>query len=299
MERKKSRVVNDKQKALTQDDYHLIRTIVLGWFFLHNVLMKLSPEDFAEKVFLKVTSSEKRPATIRLLFDLIREKSNPIVSPQEFNKKLAKETLDKSAQDMTKDIMMPFGDRRYDKQYLHAPRMSEILQYLKDRGLLEHIEGKKAIKKEIHRLPGKLEVKRDSSDIFGERFNGKPSAYKKTETVDKLAKLLQKAQARSIVYEILKRFNILYEHEKFMLSAFFIALKRSKPIDISRNDSLAQKVIKATNGPPVEERKIKSLQDQLIKLDENQVKQLAAERAMESIERQKNDAYFLTGLFRI
>jgi hypothetical protein len=92
----------DDNEELSQEDYQLISTIILGWFFLWNMLMKLTPEDYAEKVFLKIGKSKKKPGTIRLIFDSIRKKSNSMKSPYEFNQMLAREMLDKSMEDVTK-----------------------------------------------------------------------------------------------------------------------------------------------------------------------------------------------------
>jgi hypothetical protein len=51
--------------------------------------------------------------------------------------------------------------------------------------------------------------------------------------------------------------------------------------------------IKATASDRVDERKIKSLSEQLPKFDPDQIKQFAAERAKISIERRKGDANVL------
>ena len=188
--------------------------------------MKLTPEDFAEKVFLKIGKSNKKPAIIRLLFDLIGEKSNFMKSPDEFNQKLAREMLDKSTKDLAQNIRSQHGEQEYIQHYLNSRRMSEILQYLKDRHILKHIPSKLAIQKEMYPLPGR--VRRDSYERFGERFGGKPSAYKKNNLDRKSSRLLQKPKARNLVYAAIKEANIQYDCERFMLSAFFIALKKRR-----------------------------------------------------------------------
>ena len=105
---------------------------------------------------------------------------------------------------------------------------------------------------------------------------------------------MTKGQARKLVYKTLRNSGILYNYEKFCLASFFIALKRSK-----KSDSIAQRILKATSGNVVAESKIKSLQNQLMKLSDEQIKQFAAERAKVSMEERKDDAYFLLGLFRM
>jgi len=288
--RAEKQTTNDNEE-LSQEDYQLITTIVLGWFFLRNLLMKLTPEDYAEKVFLKIGKSNKKPATIRLLFDLIREKSNSMRSPNKFNQMLAEEMLDKSMEDVAQDMRLLQSNQKDIQHYLDSRRMSEMLRYLKDRHILKHIPGKQAIRKEMHRLPGRVGA--HSFDRFGERFGGKPSAYKKTTQMESLARLLQKTKARNLVYAALKEANILYDYKRFMLTAFYIAQKKCKLADTSR----VHKIIKAINNNPIEDWKIKSMQEQIANLDEYQIKQLAADRAKESIERRKDDAYFLAGLF--
>jgi hypothetical protein len=161
---------------------------------------------------------------------------------------------------------------------------------------LRHLEGKQDIRKEMRRLPGR--VGSHSFDTFNERFGGKPSAYKKTTLIDSLAGLLQKPKACNLVYAALKEANILYDCERFMLSAFFIALKRRRLSAVQRDISMVHKIIKATNSNPIEDWQIRSMREQIANLDEYQIKQFAAVRAKESIERRKDDAYFLAGLFK-
>lgn len=188
-------------EELSEEDYQMITTIVLGWFFLWNVLMKLTPEDYAEKVFLKIGKSKKKPSIIRLLFDIIREKSNLIRSPNEFNQILARKMLDQSEETLVNDTRLKQGNQKHLQHYLDPRRMSEILRHLRDRRVLRHIEGKQAIRKEMHRLPGR--VGSHSFDTFNDRFGGKPSADMKTANAESISKLLQKPKARSLVYETL------------------------------------------------------------------------------------------------
>jgi hypothetical protein len=263
------------------------------------MLMKMKPEDYAEKVFLKIGKSKKKPATIRLLFDLIRETSNSVKSPDEFNQALTREMLDQSIEAVEMDNWSHLNNQEHLLRYIDRRRMSEVLQYLTDRRVLRHIRGKQAIRKEMHRLPGRMG--RHSFDTFGERFGGQPSAYMKTTPVERINRLLQKPQARNLVYTVLKGTNILYEREWFMLSAFYIALKRRKRVDIHKNISMAQAVINATDNNPEENQEtelmVLSMQEQIANYDEGQIKQFAAEKAKESIKRRKDDADFLSGLF--
>jgi hypothetical protein len=114
-------------EELTEVDYQTITTIVLGWFFLWNVIMKQTPEDCAEKVFLKIGNSKNKPATIRLLSDLITEKSNSIKNPDEFNQALAREMLDQSMETFTYDMRFEQGNQKRLEHYLDSRRMSEVL----------------------------------------------------------------------------------------------------------------------------------------------------------------------------
>ena len=146
-------------------------------------------------------------------------------------------------------------------------------------------------------MPGRS--KKDEG-TFGERFGGRPSAYKKSEIMNRLSRLLlSKPQARDLVYKTLKDSGILYNYERFVLSALYFALIKGGPIDVSKSDSLAQKILKATGDDHIDESKVKSFRDLLLKLNSDEIKQLAAERAKLSIERRKDDASFLLGLFRV
>ena len=184
---------NDEEE-LTEEDYRAITTIVRRIFFLRNALMKMKPEHYADKVFLKIGKSKKKPSTIRLIFDLIMEESNPIKSPDEFNQALASKMLDQRLEDATKDSFLQSGNQEHFLRYLDRNRMSEVLQSLRDRALLKHIEGKQAIRKEMHRPPGR--VGSHSFDAFNERFGGKPSADVKSDNVKSISRLLQKSDGR-------------------------------------------------------------------------------------------------------
>jgi hypothetical protein len=177
---------------------------------------------------------------------LLREKSNSIKSPDEFNQVLTGEMLDQSMEAVVMDKRSQHINHDHLKPYLDSRRISEILQCLKDRRVLRHIRGKQDIRKEMHQLPGRTGS--HSFVTYGERFGGKPSAYKKTDLMENLTRLFQKTQARSLVYAALKEANILYECERFMLSAFYIALKRSKRRNMHKNISLVQGIIKVTNN---------------------------------------------------
>ena len=223
---------------------------------------------YARKL-LKAAGSQRRIAEIRLMFDSIREESNTLLSPEEYNDKLTREILDKSVNDL-EDITVAPEDRD-NMKILSPSNMNFVLETLVDIGLLESITGRNAIKRELHRYPGRSNP--GSKDTFAERFHGRPSAYKKSSRVNKLQKFISNPQARKFVYTTLRNSGILYNYEKFCLASFFIALKRNKKIDVSKSDSIAQNMLKATGGNVIAESKIKSMQNQLMKLSEEQIKQ--------------------------
>jgi hypothetical protein len=152
---------------------------------------------------------------------------------------------------------------------------------LKDADILDDIRGKEVIKHELNRMPGKLN--KHEAGIFGERFDGRPSAHKKSKTMNKLSTLLRsKPQACDLVYKTLNDSGILLNYETFVLSAFYLALRKSGEIDITKNESIAQKILRATGNDHVDENKIKSIHEELLKLNPEQIKQFAAERAKEA-----------------
>lgn len=286
-------------EELTEEDYLIITTIVRRMLLLRNALMKRKPEDYAEKVFLKIGKSKMKPSIIRLLFDLMTEESNPIKSPDEFNQALAREILGRSVEDGAKDSTLVSGNHEHLQRYLHRPRMSEALRLLRDRGVLKHIEGKQAIRKEMHRPPGR--VGSHSYDAFNERFLGKPSADVKSNNVKRISILLQNPVAQNIVYEALKETKILFEVERFMLSSFYFTLKKRKLTDEQKNILLVQIVRNATSSyGPIEDWQARSMYkqiyEQISKLNDSQIKQLAERKAKESTERRKDNVYFLAGL---
>jgi hypothetical protein len=291
--------VDKDKETLSQEDYQMVGRIILGWSLVYRLITKMTPEQYADKL-LKGTKSKRKLATVRLMFDAIREEADPLVTPQEFNEKLTKEMLDKSVNDL-RDLTVLSEEGVQLSQYLSSPDINFVLDTLEDIGILDNIIGKEAIKHELNRMPGRLKTKRDTDDTFGERFCGRPSAYKKSETMNKLSNLLHsKSQARDLVYNTLKDSNILFNYEAFVLSALYLALRKGGPIDISKNDSLAQKILRATGSDRVvDETKIEALREELLKLNPDQIKQFAAERAKIAVESRKDDASFLLGLFHM
>ena len=291
--------VEEDKETLNQEDYQMVARITLGWSLVYNLITKMTSEQYADKIFLKGTKSKRRLATVRLMFDTIRDGSDPLVTPREFNEKLAREMMDKSLNDLRDLTAVQAEEGSELSQYLTSPEINFVLETLEDANILDNIIGKEAIKHELNRMPGRAKKEKDE-DTFGERFGGRPSAYKKSETMNKLSRLLRsKPQARDLVYKTLKDSKILFNYERFVLSAFYLALRKSGPIDISKKDSIAQKILRATGYDHIDERKVKSLREEILKLNPDQIKQFAAERAKISVERRKDDANFLLGLFQM
>jgi hypothetical protein len=197
-----------------------------------------------------------------------------------------------------KDSSLDLGNQHFQR-YLDRNRMSEVLRPLRDKGVLKHIRGKQAIRKKMHRPPGR--VGSHSFDAFNERFKGKPSADVKSDNVKRISRLLQKPVAQKIVYEALKESNSLYVFERLMLSAFYFALKKRKLTDEQKNIILVQIVVNATSSyGPIEDWQARSMykqiNEQISKLDDSQIKQLAELKARESTGRPKDNVYFLAGL---
>ena len=284
------KVSSPEKKSLSPEEQELVAIIILGWSLIYNLLKKIRPEMYAQKL-LKAVGSQRRIAETRLMFDSIREESNTLLSPEEYNDKLTREMLDQSVNDLEDITVAP--EERGNVKILSPSNMNFVLKTLVDIGLLESITGRNAIKRNLHRYRGRSDS--GSKDTFAERFHGRPSAYKKSSRVNKLHKLITNPEARKLVYTTLRNSGILFNYEKFCFASVFIAQK----IDVSKGDSIAQRILKATGGNVIAESKIKSLQNQLMKLSDEQIKQFAAERAKVSMEERKDDAYFLLGLFRM
>jgi hypothetical protein len=288
--------VEKENETLSQEDYQMVARIILGWSLVYNLITKMTPEQYADKL-LRGTKSKRKLATIRLMFDAIRETSDPLATPKELNEKLTREMLDKSVNDL-RDLTIEAEEGVQLRQYLTSPEINFVVETLKDADILDNIRGKEPIKHELNRMPGKLN--KDEAGTFEERFGGRPSAYKKSEAMNRLSTLfLSKPQARDLVYKTLKDSGILLNYETFVLSALYLALRKSEEIDITKNESIAQKILRATGDDHVDESKIKSIREELLKLNPEQIKQFAAERAKAAVERRKDDASFLLGLFRM
>jgi hypothetical protein len=207
------KVEMDKE-TLSQEDLELIGRIILGWSLIYKLITRMTPERYADKL-LKGTKSKRKLATIRLMFDTIREGSDSLATPKEFNQKLATEMMETSLDDLN-DLAVQAEQPSELCQYLTSPDINFVLETFKDADILDSIAGKEAIKHELEKMPGRS--KKDEG-TFGERFGGRPSAYKKSETMSKLSRLLlSKPQARDLVYKTLKDSKILFNYERFILS---------------------------------------------------------------------------------
>ena len=120
------------------------------------------------------------------MFDSIREESNTLLTPEEYNDKLTREMLNQSVNDLEDITVAP--EERGNVKILSPSNMNFVLKTLVDIGLLESITGRNAIKHNLHRYPGRSDS--GSKDTFAERFHGRPSAYKKSSRVNKLHKLI-------------------------------------------------------------------------------------------------------------
>ena len=122
---------------LNQEDYQLVARVILGWSLVYNLIDKMTPERYADKL-LKGTKSKRKLATVRLMFDAIKETSDPLVTPKEFNEKLAREMLDKSVNDLS-DLTIEAEEGVQLKQYLTSPEINFVLETLKDADILDNI----------------------------------------------------------------------------------------------------------------------------------------------------------------
>ena len=164
----------------------MVARIILGSSVVYKLITRMTPEQHADKL-LKETKSKRKLGTIRLMFDAIRETSDSLATPKEFNKKLATEMMETSLDDL-RDLTLQAEEGIELSQYLTSPDINSVLETLEDAGILDNIIGKEAIKHELNRMPG---ISKKEEGTFGERFGGRPSAYKKSEIMNKLSNLLR------------------------------------------------------------------------------------------------------------
>ena len=65
------------------------------------------------------------------------------------------------------------------------------------------------------------------------------------------------------------------------------------------DETVAQKMIKATDSNPVNDSAIISFRKYLLSLNDSELQSLAAKRAELSVERRKGDPYSILGLFHL
>jgi hypothetical protein len=188
----------------------------------------------------------------------------------------------------TTDITTRLDDNVQSDIYLDPRRITEMLQKLESVGVYLNITGKKQIKSQR----GKTKRgKRQKHDTTIPNPAGRPSVYKITDLFQKLKRVMSKPEAQDLLYKHLKQSKLLYKYEKFMIEAGYHAIRM--------DETVAQKMIKATDSDPVTDSAINLFRKHLLTLDDSELEALAAKRAESSIERLKGDPYSILGLFHL
>jgi hypothetical protein len=147
------KVRRDKNQALNQNDLLMIGRIILGWSLIYKLITRMTPEQYGAKAFLRGTNSKRRLSTIRLMFDTIRERSDPLTTPKEFNERLARDMLYESVNDL-RDMTVKSEERVEITRYLDSPDMNFVLDTLEDGDIFDNVRGNwNCVKGQVDRIP--------------------------------------------------------------------------------------------------------------------------------------------------
>jgi hypothetical protein len=173
--------------------------------------------------------------------------------------------------------------------YLPPRDMRKVLKRLEKQGIYIHIEGKKHIKEEAKSRPGKSKF----SNEIRPRLKGRPSMYKISDYVDKFSKVISKPEACKLLNDSLLKSNLFYSVLKFVLKAFWYALRKDKTI--------LQNLFKAFNiniSKSNLDAIVYPLIERMTSLDDAALEELIDKSSKSAIEKKLLlDEFFLVGMF--
>jgi hypothetical protein len=272
------RAKNPAQNVTEQDREFIDMALIAAGMKLYNVIVAYTPQAYARKYLLEAT--KKDLAATRLAYEAA-ERGTPDswTAPGELNIKLA-EWLSEKAREAG----------QAEETYLHSRDLrQDVLQVLEKKGIYMNL------RQRIRRKRGK-EKHIGSARKLASRGGGRPSHYRITVDMEKLHLASAKPVVQDYLHAKLRKSNLQYLYEKFMISALFHAIRLAD--DEEQAAELAKNLVKSTGGgtDATGEAGMQEFIQWLRGLDEKQVEALAAKEAKESAKRKKGAAYFLPSL---
>jgi hypothetical protein len=212
-------------QKLTKKDKIILDQIVIKYAVTFYALIQKYPnaKRYAENVIVKKLRSNENIATLYTIGYIRNYPPDYVFRPGQINKTLANDIR----RTIPQDYMTLDSEENEDnsKRLLHPRDLRErVLKPLENHGIFIHLEGKAEIRsqeRKRHR-PGK---KSSSDEVRDDDHGGRPSAYKVTEEVEKLKKVMEKPRAIDFLYEKIIRSGLAHKLEKFKMLAFFHATK--------------------------------------------------------------------------
>lgn len=215
-------------QKLTEEDKEILDKVFFKYALTFYALIKKyrNPKKYAENVIVKKLRSDENLAALYTITYARNSPPNDVFRPGEINKALANDIR----KTIPQDYITLNSDENEDnsKGFLHPRDLRErVLKKLEDEGIFIHLEGKEEIRRQEHktRRPGK---RGSSEDIRDEDHGGKQSAYKVTEEVEKINKVMEKPGAIDFLYEKIINSGLAHKIEKFKMLAFFHATKKDE-----------------------------------------------------------------------
>jgi hypothetical protein len=211
-------------QKLTEEDIDILDQVFLKYAVKYYALTQQypNPKKYAEKIS-KTVKSEKDFAPLYTIAYLKNAPYDHLFKPSELNQRLANDM-----QQSYINITTEMEDYLSQNKRLLRPRFlrENVLQKLEEDGILLRLEGKKELRsyQRLLQRPGKKPSNRPTYNARG----GKPSAYKVSEEVEKLKKVMARPEALDYLCDKVIKSGLAYKLAKFNFLAFLHTAKMNK-----------------------------------------------------------------------
>lgn len=282
-------------QKLTQEDTDVLEQVFLKYVLKYYGLTQQypNPKKYAEKVS-ETVRSEKDFAPLYTIIYLKNSPDDHLFKPSEL-----KQRLENDIRQTYTHVTIEMEDYiSRDKRLLSSRFLREnVLQKLEDDNIVIHMEGKKEIRsyqRHLSRRGGKPSGHASDNDR-----GGKPSAYKISDEVKKLKKVMSKPEALDFLFDKITSSGLAFKLAKFTFLVYLYAAKMNEKFLTSMmgvGASLFQQNLTKTDLADS-----RFMFQQLQKLDDNALEEIADKIAKEAVEDRGyyNTVLFMAGLLKL